>query len=54
MRFNKFATPGDVLELTAERAADGDDGEVWFKGRAKVGDSGVCRLKFALRPVAAV
>jgi 3-hydroxyacyl-[acyl-carrier-protein] dehydratase len=48
MRFNRFAAPGDVLRLEADRTGEDEDGAVWFKGRAKVGDEGVCRLKFAL------
>jgi 3-hydroxyacyl-[acyl-carrier-protein] dehydratase len=50
MRFNRFATPGEVLRLEAERDRDdGEDGAVWFTGRAKVDDEGVCRLRFAVR-----
>ncbi|MHC4816462.1 MAG: 3-hydroxyacyl-ACP dehydratase FabZ family protein [Planctomycetota bacterium] len=48
MRFNRFATPGEVVHLEADRDG-GDDEAVWFKGRAKVEDRGVCRLRFAVR-----
>jgi 3-hydroxyacyl-[acyl-carrier-protein] dehydratase len=48
MRFNRFAAPGEVLRLEAERDGD-EDGAVWFKGRAQVDDEGVCRLRFAVR-----
>jgi 3-hydroxyacyl-[acyl-carrier-protein] dehydratase len=48
MRFNRFATPGEVVHLEADR--DGEDDEaVWFKGRAEVEGRGVCRLRFAVR-----
>jgi 3-hydroxyacyl-[acyl-carrier-protein] dehydratase len=48
MRFNRFATPGEVVHLEADR--DGEEGgAVWFKGRAKVEGRGVCRLRFAVR-----
>jgi len=47
MRFNRFATPGEVVRLEAQRAED-EDGTVWFKGRARVGDEGVGRLRFGL------
>ncbi len=53
MRFNRFATPGEVLRLEAERDGEGSgEGEVWFKGRASVEGDGICRLRFALRPSA--
>ncbi len=53
MRFNRFATPGEVLRLEAERDGEGSgEGEVWFKGRASVDGDGVCRLRFAVRPSA--
>ena len=48
MRFNRFAAPGEVLRLEAERDGDEDDA-VWFKGRAQVDDEGGCRLRFAVR-----
>ena len=54
MRFNRFATPGEVLRLEAEKTGEDDDGTVSFKGRARVDEQGVCRLKFALRRPAAV
>jgi 3-hydroxyacyl-[acyl-carrier-protein] dehydratase len=48
MRFNRFATPGDLLRLEAD--FDGEEsGTVWFRGRAKVDDQGICRVRFALR-----
>ena len=52
MRFNRFAAPGVVVRLEATRdKAEGD--VIWFKGRAQVGEEGVCRLRFAVRPRAA-
>jgi len=48
MRFNRFATPGEVVRLEATRDK-AEDGAIWFKGRAKVDDQGVCRLRFAVR-----
>jgi 3-hydroxyacyl-[acyl-carrier-protein] dehydratase len=48
MRFNRFATPGEVLRLEAEFDRE-EEGVLWFKGRAKVDDQGVCRLRFAVR-----
>jgi len=48
MRFNRFARPGEVLRLDAERVEE-KDGAVWFKGRAQVEEDGVCRVKFAIR-----
>jgi len=54
MRFNRFAGPGEQLRIEAEKTGGDEDGAVWFKGRAKVGETGVCRLKFALRPAAVV
>ena len=48
MRFNRFASPGEVLRLEAECAGE-EDGATWFKGRASVDGDGVCRLKFAVR-----
>jgi 3-hydroxymyristoyl/3-hydroxydecanoyl-(acyl carrier protein) dehydratase len=53
MRFNRFAVPGEVVRLEAERERE-EGGAVWFKGRAQVGEEGVCRLRFALRRDAAV
>lgn len=52
MRFNRFATPGEVLRLEADRDGEGvdEEGAAWFKGRASVEGEGVCRLRFALRP----
>lgn len=48
MRFNRFATPGEVLRLEAELDGE-EDGALWFKGRARVDEEGVCRLRFAVR-----
>lgn len=48
-RFNRFAAPGEVLLLEAEKDRE-EDGAVWFKGRARVDDEGVCRVRFAVRP----
>ena len=48
MRFNRFASPGEVLRLEADRERE-EAGAIWFKGRAKVDDQGVCRLRFAVR-----
>ena len=48
MRFNRLATPGELLHLEAEVTGE-ENGATWFKGRAKVDDEGVCRLKFAVR-----
>ena len=53
MRFNRFATPGDVLRLEAERDKE-EDGAIWFKARAEVDGEGVGRLRFALRPASAL
>jgi len=50
MRFNRFATPGEVVRLEADRDGEKEGGAVWFKGRAKVEGSGVCRVRFAVRP----
>lgn len=51
MRFNRFATPGEVLRLEAERVRE-EEGAVWFKARGTVDGEGVCRMKFALRRAA--
>ncbi len=48
MRFNRFATPGEVVQLEADFDGE-EDGAAWFKGRAKVDGRGVCRLRFAVR-----
>lgn len=48
MRFNRFATPGDLLELEASKDRD-EDGVVWFRGRARIDGEGICRLRFGLR-----
>ncbi|MHC4223696.1 MAG: 3-hydroxyacyl-ACP dehydratase FabZ family protein [Planctomycetota bacterium] len=48
MRFNRFAAPGEVLRLEAQLDKE-EEGAVWFRGRAKIGDEGVCRLRFAVR-----
>ena len=48
MRFNRFATPGDLLRLEAQFDRE-EQGVVWFRGRATVGEEGVCRLRFAVR-----
>lgn len=48
MRFNRFATPGEVVRLEADRDGE-DEAAVWFKGRASADGQGVCRLRFALR-----
>ena len=53
MRFNRFARPGEVLRLDAEKVEE-KDGAVWFKGRAEVDEQGVCRVKFAIREAARV
>ncbi|MHC4938182.1 MAG: 3-hydroxyacyl-ACP dehydratase FabZ family protein [Planctomycetota bacterium] len=47
MRFNRFAVPGEVLKLEADYDK-GEDGAHWFKGKASVDETGVCRLRFAL------
>ena len=49
MRFNRFAVPGEVVRLEAERDRE-EDGAIWFKGRAYAGEEGVGRLRFAVRP----
>jgi 3-hydroxyacyl-[acyl-carrier-protein] dehydratase len=52
MRFNRFATPGEVVQLEADLDGEQEgaaDGAVWFKGRAKVDGRGVCRLRFSVR-----
>ena len=48
MRFNRFASPGEVLQLEANLDKE-EDGAVWFKGKASVDGTGVCRLRFALK-----
>jgi 3-hydroxyacyl-[acyl-carrier-protein] dehydratase len=48
MRFNRFARPGEILELELSRDRE-EEGAVHFKGRATVDGEGVCRLKFAVR-----
>ena len=48
MRFNRFARPGEILRLDAQRDREEDD-TVWFKGRAEVDGEGVCRLRFGVR-----
>jgi len=50
MRFNRFATPGDVLRLEAERDKE-EDGAIWFKGKVEADGEPVGRMRFALRPV---
>jgi 3-hydroxyacyl-[acyl-carrier-protein] dehydratase len=52
MRFNRLVVPGEVVRLEAERDRD-EGGAVWFRGKAWVGDEGVGRLRFAVRPHAA-
>ena len=47
MRFNRFAVPGEVLKLEAEYDK-GENEAHWFKGKASVDETGVCRLRFAL------
>ena len=47
MRFNRFATPGELLELQATRHSE-EEGAIWFKGRARVDEAGICRLRFAV------
>jgi 3-hydroxyacyl-[acyl-carrier-protein] dehydratase len=49
LRFNRFAVPGETLTLEIEHESN-DEGVVWFKGRAKVGDQGVCRARFGVSP----
>jgi 3-hydroxyacyl-[acyl-carrier-protein] dehydratase len=49
MRFNRFASPGDVLRLEAERSGE-KDGAIWFKARGTVDGEGVCRMRFGMRP----
>ncbi|MHC4953234.1 MAG: 3-hydroxyacyl-ACP dehydratase FabZ family protein [Planctomycetota bacterium] len=48
MRFNRFAAPGEVLQLEANLDRD-DEGVIWFKGKASVDGTGVCRLRFAVK-----
>ena len=48
MRFNRFASPGEVLQLEADLDKE-EDGVIWFKGKASVDGTGVCRLRFALK-----
>jgi 3-hydroxyacyl-[acyl-carrier-protein] dehydratase len=48
MRFNRFATPGDVLRLEVERDGE-EDGAPRFRASARVGDEGVCRARFSVR-----
>ena len=43
MRFNRFAVPGEVLRLEAERERE-EEGVIWFRGRAYVGEEAVGRL----------
>jgi 3-hydroxyacyl-[acyl-carrier-protein] dehydratase len=52
MRFTRITVPGEVLRIEAERERD-EGGLVWFKGRAAVGEEGVCRARLALRPLPA-
>lgn len=52
MRFNRFAVPGEVVRLEAERERE-ENGAIWFRGRAYAGEDGVGRLRFAVRPRAA-
>lgn len=47
MRFNRFAVPGEVLKLEADYDKS-ENGAHWFKGKASVDETGVCRLRFAL------
>ncbi len=55
MRFNRFVVPGEVVRLEAERdrGEREEEGTVWFRGRAYVGEEGVGRLRFAVRSRAA-
>jgi 3-hydroxymyristoyl/3-hydroxydecanoyl-(acyl carrier protein) dehydratase len=48
MRFNRFAVPGEIVRLEAERERE-EEGVIWFRGRAYVGDEGVGRLRFSVR-----
>ncbi len=48
MSFLRLATPGEVLRLEAERESE-EDGVVWFKGRAEIEETRICRLRFAVR-----
>jgi len=48
MRFNRFARPGDLLRLEAT-VDKREGGRVWFKGRARTEEEGICRLRFAVR-----
>jgi 3-hydroxyacyl-[acyl-carrier-protein] dehydratase len=48
MRFNRFASPGEVIRLEAQVDKE-EEGAVWFRGRARVEGDGVCRLRFAVR-----
>ena len=52
MRFNRFATPGEVLMLEVTRDRD-EDGVVWFRGKATVEGDSVGRLRFAVRDTVA-
>lgn len=49
MRFNRFAVPGEVVRLEAEKESE-EAGRVWFKARAFVEEQGVCRARFAIGP----
>ena len=50
MKFNRFAVPGDVVQLNATR--DKDEGELlWFAGRAAIEGQVICQVRFALREV---
>jgi 3-hydroxymyristoyl/3-hydroxydecanoyl-(acyl carrier protein) dehydratase len=48
MRFNRFATPGDVLRMEVERDGE-EDGAPRFRANARVGEEGVCRARFSVR-----
>jgi len=48
MRFNRFATPGEVLRLEVERDGE-EDGALRFKARALVEEERVCRARFSVR-----
>jgi len=50
MKFNRFAVPGDVVQLDASRDKD-EEGQIWFSGRASIDGKAICQVRFALRDV---
>jgi 3-hydroxyacyl-[acyl-carrier-protein] dehydratase len=48
VKFSRFAVPGEVLRLDLEREA-AEDGGVWFRAQARVGEETVCRARLSVR-----